>query len=85
MLKVELIKEDFDENMKNKDSKEFQDMAERITTQVSTLRIVNSCFCFIITQKAQRDLLLPVNIWHFFLNLNNREVCIVFVMLCFIN
>ena len=41
MLKVELIKEDFDENMKNKGSKEFQDMAERITTQVSALRIAS--------------------------------------------
>ena len=41
MLKVELINEDFDENMKNKSSKEFQEMAERITTQVSSLRIVN--------------------------------------------
>ena len=39
MLKVELIKEEFDENMKNKGSKEFQDMAERITTQVSASRV----------------------------------------------
>jgi len=41
LLKVELIKEDFDENMKNKGSKEFQDMAERITKEVSALRIAN--------------------------------------------
>lgn len=39
MLKVKLIKEEFDENMKNKGSKEFQDMAERITTQVSESEI----------------------------------------------
>lgn len=37
MLKVELINEDFDENMKNKSSKEFQEMAERITTQVRSV------------------------------------------------
>ncbi|KAL9989659.1 hypothetical protein ACROYT_G004227 [Oculina patagonica] len=37
ILKVELIKEEFDENMKNKASKEFQDMAERITTQVRSV------------------------------------------------
>ncbi|XP_020632814.1 brain-specific angiogenesis inhibitor 1-like isoform X2 [Orbicella faveolata] len=37
LLKVELIKEDFDENMKNKGSKEFQDMAERITKEVRSV------------------------------------------------
>ena len=46
MLKVELINEDFDEDMKNKNSKEFQDMAERITTQVSALRIAFSSSYF---------------------------------------
>lgn len=34
ILKVKLINEEFDENMKNKDSAAFQDMAEMITTQV---------------------------------------------------
>lgn len=35
MLQVELTEEEFNENMKNKDSKEFQDIAKKIITQVS--------------------------------------------------
>ncbi|KAJ7378045.1 Cadherin EGF LAG seven-pass G-type receptor 3 [Desmophyllum pertusum] len=34
ILKVKLPNEEFDENMKNKDSKQFQDMAKRIISQV---------------------------------------------------
>lgn len=36
ILKVKLPNEEFDENMKNKDSKQFQDMAKRIISQVSS-------------------------------------------------
>ena len=60
MLKVKLIKEEFDENMKNKGSKEFQDMAERITTQVSESQI--GLDNVISTNRAQRSRLFPVNI-----------------------
>ena len=42
MLRVRLINEEFNDNMKNKDSKEFQDLAEKITSQVSRWNISTS-------------------------------------------
>ncbi|XP_015776849.1 PREDICTED: uncharacterized protein LOC107354869 isoform X2 [Acropora digitifera] len=37
LLRVELIKEIFNENMNNKESKEFQDIAKRVTSQIRSI------------------------------------------------
>lgn len=49
LMKVKLIKEEFNENLNFRESKEFQDLSERIVSQVKEnesfqIRINNSIF-----------------------------------------